>query len=195
VAIFTPAENLVRNVEAFMTWRGLNQGAVADAMATLGFTWYRKTVHRVLGGERPIRVDELYGLAVVFETTVGALLSPDIAAGVTAETMANGYRIGKMAPIHSISFLKLLEVPDDRLERAEIGVRSWSPDDFVDDVPQWKPWPFASPDNQLTVMLRASGWDTLDDFLAAHPAGHDVFDGLLSFVADHPNTGNEAPME
>jgi hypothetical protein len=45
-------------------------------MTTLGFSWYRKTVARVVSGERRVNVDELYALALALDTRVDILIAP-----------------------------------------------------------------------------------------------------------------------
>jgi hypothetical protein len=186
---FDPTENLIRNVKLFMTWRSLRNPDVARAMHTLGFPWHRKTVYRVLDGDRPVHIEEVYGLAVVFETTIGALLDPATAdPHVSREAFGTGYTIGLMSPISLMQFRKFLNIPEDRLEKAEIGVRSWVSTDFVGRVPRWKTWPLSSTAQKLNAILKASGWDSLDDVVSEHPEGFDVLDDLMTFIADHPKS-------
>ena len=97
----TPSQNLIRNIKLFMTWRSLRHPDVARAMNTIGFPWHRKTVYRVLGGERPVHMDELYGLALVFETTVSGLLDP-----ATAEPKVSKEAFTISAPTVSASPLR-----------------------------------------------------------------------------------------
>ena len=192
---FTPTENLVRNMKGFMTWRSLNHPTVAKRMETMGFPWYPKTVYRVLAGERPVRLDELYGLALVFETTVGALLDPVTAVPhVSEEAFETGYKIGLMKSIGIMQFHKLLETPEDRLEKAEIAVRSWRSADFVDEVPRWKTWPFSSATQKISAILKTSGWNSVDELLSVHPEGFDIVSNLLKFIADHPNSPEGVPV-
>lgn len=192
---FTPTGNLVRNMEGFMTWRSLNHPTVAKRMENLGFTWWPKTVYRVLAGDRHVRLDELYGLALVFETTVGALLDPATAEPRSSEdAFPTGYEIMAMEPIGLMQFRKLLEIPEDRLDRAGIGVRSWASEDFVDGVPQWKPSPLSRPTQTVNAVLRSSGWASVDEVLAAHPEGIDTLDPLLYFIVDNPNRPKEVSV-
>ena len=195
MSILTPQQNLIRNIKLFMTWRSLRHPDIARAMHTLGFLWHRKTVYRVLDGDRPVHVEELYGLALVFESTVSALLDPATAEpSPSKEAFETGYKIRKMEPIGLMEFRKFLDIPDDRLEKSAMGVRSWVPADFVDGVPRWKTWPFSSTTQKLNVILTASGWDSLDDFLAEHPEGFEVLEDLLKFIADHPQSQKEDPV-
>ena len=195
MSIFTPTQNLIRNMEGFMTWRSLNHPTVSERMENLGFGWWPKTVYRVLAGDRPVRLDELYGLALVFETTVGALLDP-----ATAEPRASkgafesGYQIMAMEPTGLMQFRKLLEIPEDRLDRAEIGVRSWASEDFVDGVPQWQTRPFSFATQTINAVLRVSGWASVDELIAAHPEGFGTLDDLLHFIVDNPNRPKEESM-
>ena len=190
-----PTENLVRNIKLFMIWRSLNHPTVAKRMRILGFPWHPKTVYRILDGERPVHVDEEYGLALVFETTVATLLDPATAEPQTSEGgFESGFQIGLMKPLGLVQFRKLLDVPEDRLEHAEIGVRSWSSRDFVDGVPQWKTWPLASANQKINAMLTVNGWSNVDEVLAAHPEGFDVLMDLVRFIAEHPRPQEEAPV-
>jgi hypothetical protein len=192
----TPTENVIRNMNALMTWRSLSHQSVADAMDMLGFSWYRKTVHRVLSGERPIRVDELYGLALVMDTTVGALLAPDITSdGEVVEIPGETYRIGLMPPIGAERFRKLLDVPDGKLARSDVGVHGWAPSFLVDGMPRWKAWPSASVISRLNDALARSGWKHVDEFLEAHPGAQDTpWSRFLTYIEEHPNPRREDPM-
>jgi hypothetical protein len=192
----TPTENTIRNMDALMTWRSLSHQSVAEAMDVLGYSWYRKTVHRVLSGERPIRVDELYGLALVLDTTVGALLAPDITSdGDVKEFPGETYRIGAMPPIGAERFRKLLDVPDDKLARSDVGVHGWAPDYLVDGVPQWKAWPSASLIADLNDVLARSGWKHVDEFVAAHPEAQGVpWSEFFAYIEEHPNPRREVPL-
>jgi hypothetical protein len=192
MSTFTPTGNLVRNIKVLMKEQELGQEAVAKAMETLGFSWYRKTVQRVLRRERQVRVDELYGLALVFRTTVAVLLDPATASPkADKEGFALSFRIGSMEPTGVMQFRMLLDIPDDRTEPFKIGVTSWSPDQFVDGVPQWKPWPFDSPTKRLNVIVATSGWENVDDFFSTHP---EVESDLLQLIVDHPKPKKRGPM-
>ena len=194
----TPTENVVRNMDSLMTWRSLSHESVAKAMKKLGFSWWRKTVHRVLAGERQIPVDELYGLALVLDTTVGALLTPDITSegGVPdIEIPTQQYQIGLMPSIGPERFRKLLDVPDDRVARSDVGVHSWAPRYFVDGLPQWKSWPSASLMTRLNDVLATNGWKHIDEFVDAHPEAEAVpWSQLSVYIETHPNPRREVPM-
>lgn len=192
----TPTDNLILNIKTLMKWRGLSQQAVADAMEIQGFAWYRKTVNRVIAGERPVRVDELYGLALVLETTVGTLLSPDIASeGAPMEFPRQSYGIGVMPPIHADEFAKLLDVPVNKVALPVVGVRGWSPSFLLDGKPQWKSWVTATVMTDLVEVLANSGWKHVDEFLAAHPNAEGLtWRNMLVYIEDHPNPRREVPM-
>ena len=194
----TPTENVTRNMNSLMTWRNLSHQSVADAMETLGFSWWRKTVHRVLAGERQIPVDELYGLALVLDTTVGALLTPDITSegGVPdIEIPTQQYQIGLMPSIGPETFRKLLDVPDDRVARSDVGVHSWAPRYLVDGLPQWKSWPSALAMTPLNDVLAVSGWKHIDEFVDAHPEAEAVpWRQFFAYIENHPNPRREVPM-
>jgi hypothetical protein len=193
----TPTENVIRNMNALMTWRNLSHRSVAETMDTLGFSWYRKTVHRVLSGERPIRLEELYGLALVLDTTVGALLAPDITSdGEVPEIPGETYQIGAMPPISAERFRKLLDVPADKLARSGVGVHGWAPSYLVDGMPRWKSWPAASLMARLNEALATSGWKHVDEFVAAHPKAEAVpWNQLFTYIENHPNPRRDVSMQ
>jgi len=193
----TPTGNVIRNVEVLRKLRGLNQEVIASRMAILGFSWYRKTVHRFIGGERPIRLDELYALMLVLETSVGALLAPDIRSEEEELTFPRqGYRIGTMPFADSKAFREMLEVPDNKLSRADVGVLSWAPSTYVDGVPQWKSWPTVLMTDPLSETLTNRGWRHVDEFLEAHPEANEIpWSEFLDYVRDHPNARREVPMQ
>jgi transcriptional regulator with XRE-family HTH domain len=56
---------------------GWTQAQLADAMARAGFGWKRITVAEVERGDRRFTLEELVGLAEVFNEPVGELLLPD----------------------------------------------------------------------------------------------------------------------
>jgi transcriptional regulator with XRE-family HTH domain len=72
----SPADVASRNIELLRNARGLSNGRLAQRMRTVGFSWDRKTVARVLKGQRRIHVDEVYALAICLETTATILIAP-----------------------------------------------------------------------------------------------------------------------
>ena len=72
----TQGEIAAHNIEHLMTVRRLSQEGLARRMTTLGFSWYRKTVARVVSSERRVNVDELYALALALDTRVEILIAP-----------------------------------------------------------------------------------------------------------------------
>jgi hypothetical protein len=73
----TYAEVLTLNVRAARVRIGLEQDPAARRMRALGFTaWRRQTVAGVERGERRLLAEEILGLAIALETSIGALLDP-----------------------------------------------------------------------------------------------------------------------
>ena len=54
----------------------MKQDRLADRMAYLGHGWTRSTVSAVEGNSRSVSVDELLGLALCLDVTIGQLLDP-----------------------------------------------------------------------------------------------------------------------
>ena len=68
---------IVRNIRTLRARKGLDQGDVVEAMRKLGFSnWHRQTMSKIELGQRRVALEELLGLAVVFNTSWGSLLFP-----------------------------------------------------------------------------------------------------------------------
>ena len=68
---------IMRNIRTQRVRKGLDQGAVVEAMRKLGFTnWHRQTMSKIELGQRRVTLEELLGLVVVFKASWGSLLFP-----------------------------------------------------------------------------------------------------------------------
>jgi transcriptional regulator with XRE-family HTH domain len=73
----TYADVLTRNIRTARAAKRLGQANVVARMRALGFTaWHRQTVGKIERGERRVLADELLGLALTLETSIGALMAP-----------------------------------------------------------------------------------------------------------------------
>ncbi|MBO0813669.1 MAG: helix-turn-helix transcriptional regulator [Actinobacteria bacterium] len=71
-------ELLTRNLRYARAAAGLDQTEVRDLMNELGFTsWQRSTVSMVERGKRKLSVEELTGLALVYDVAPARLFRPD----------------------------------------------------------------------------------------------------------------------
>jgi transcriptional regulator with XRE-family HTH domain len=73
-----PAYGLLisRNVVAARARLRLSQSSLAARMKALGYGWYPQTVSAAERGERRLTADEVLGLALALETSVGRLMMP-----------------------------------------------------------------------------------------------------------------------
>jgi len=68
---------LAQNVRAARSRKRLGQANVVARMRALGYDqWHRQTMGKVERGERRLLVEEILGLALALETSIGMLLSP-----------------------------------------------------------------------------------------------------------------------
>lgn len=69
---------VARNLRAARSRAGLGQAGVAARMQALGFTqWVPQTVSKSERNTRRLMVEEILGLSVAMETTIGRLMQPD----------------------------------------------------------------------------------------------------------------------
>lgn len=68
-------EAVAANLRAYRARCHLSQTAVADGMRELGFRWHQETVSSAECCERPVRAEEIIGLAKVLGTLPSALLT------------------------------------------------------------------------------------------------------------------------
>jgi transcriptional regulator with XRE-family HTH domain len=68
---------VAQNIKAARSRIGLSQRDAVSRMQALGFTaWHPPTLGNVERGERGLRIEELLGLALAFDTTMERLLTP-----------------------------------------------------------------------------------------------------------------------
>ncbi|MFI5803001.1 helix-turn-helix domain-containing protein [Streptomyces sp. NPDC051561] len=73
------AEQVVgRRVKSLRVTRGWSQQELATRMATKGYQWRQTTVAKTEAADRPIRVNEVQGLASIFGVTVSDLMTVPI---------------------------------------------------------------------------------------------------------------------
>jgi transcriptional regulator with XRE-family HTH domain len=72
----TPEQLVGRHVRAMRQERGWSQQDVAERMRAYGYRWSQATVTRLETASRPIRVNELVDLAMLFGVREWDLLSP-----------------------------------------------------------------------------------------------------------------------
>ena len=72
----TPEQLAGRHVRALRQERGWSQQDVAEKMRAYGYRWSQATVTRLETASRPIRVNELLDLAMLFDVRVWDFLSP-----------------------------------------------------------------------------------------------------------------------
>lgn len=69
-------EVLLRNFRAARAAAELDHGRLAARMQALGYNWTRQTVSKVERRVRAIQVEEILGLSLAMETTIGRLMAP-----------------------------------------------------------------------------------------------------------------------
>jgi transcriptional regulator with XRE-family HTH domain len=74
-AIGTAEDVVGRRVKSLRSARGWSQQELATRMSDRGFSWRQTTVAKTEAADRPIRINEAQGLAVVFGITVNDLLT------------------------------------------------------------------------------------------------------------------------
>lgn len=70
------SEVLATNVRAYRALRGLTQEGLAERMVSMGHEWSAGILGFVERHDRVVGVDELVGLAIALEVTIGDLLDP-----------------------------------------------------------------------------------------------------------------------
>ena len=167
---FTPSDVVAANIRVYMRWRGLTQKGLAQRMTVIGMglgtqdggrtMWYQRTIGQILTGHRRIDVNELFGLAVALEVTVGALLSPliDEIADFDAE-----YRVGDLESLGFSDFEILVEDLAERESRPRLVLDGWSGEDSPQKLPQWSKKP--SP-------VEKAASDAVRDLKSAYEAAH-----------------------
>lgn len=181
-----PPEVLKENVEWMMERRRLSQESLALRMQSLGFGWYRRTVNRLLRGERRLGFDELLGLALALDTTAGMLTGPSIAESLEGSPFDGSYEIGVLPEISALDYaslsIRVSGAPDSfptmRVEWSE-------PSDAA--PPTWMPRFRGGLFDRIREALADGGWSDEGEFLDAHPevAPLPVAE-LVGFIEVHP---------
>ncbi len=74
----TPEQLVGREVRTLRQGRGWSQQEIADKMRAYGYEWSQATVTRLESATRPIRVNELADLAMLFGVPVVQFLDPRV---------------------------------------------------------------------------------------------------------------------
>jgi hypothetical protein len=131
----SPADVASRNINLLLDARGLSNGRLAQRMRTVGFSWDRKTVARVLKGQRRIHVDEVYALAVCLETTATILIAPIDRAEMARHGQTPDIQVGLLRPLLPTTARGLFsDEPTDILRIPPVTV-AWESDK---EKPRWQ---------------------------------------------------------
>jgi hypothetical protein len=126
-------------------------------MTTIGFGWDRKTVARVLKGQRRIHVDEVYALAVCLETTATILIAPIDRAEMARNGQTPDIEVGFLRPVLPTTARGLFsDEPTELLKVPPVTV-VWESDNVL---PRWKLQDRYGDDEAVHVM--ASQLDAAD---------------------------------
>lgn len=74
MSLTTYADVLTANIRGARGRMQITQSALADRMRALGFQWEQQTVGMVEKGKRRVTAEEILGLALALETTIGRLM-------------------------------------------------------------------------------------------------------------------------
>jgi transcriptional regulator with XRE-family HTH domain len=100
----TYSDVLAQNIRAARSRKRLGQANVVARMRALGFDqWHRQTMGKVERGERRLLAEEMLGLAIVLETSLGGLLDPSPDDRFVA--LPTGHAINAMTILRSIRHL------------------------------------------------------------------------------------------
>jgi len=107
-----------RTVRDFRLAHGWSQQTVADEMCKRGCDWQQSTVAKTEAAQRPIRVNEVYALARVFDTAVTSLMynESDESHGLHAYLVAMDAE--SVALANRREAVKQLEATDEALKAA-----------------------------------------------------------------------------
>jgi transcriptional regulator with XRE-family HTH domain len=75
----TPEQVAGRQLRLLRQGRGWSQQDVAEKMQAYGYQWSQATVTRLESASRPIRLNELSDLAVLYDVPVTQFLEPEVA--------------------------------------------------------------------------------------------------------------------
>jgi transcriptional regulator with XRE-family HTH domain len=154
--------NAVDNIERWMRAKGIGQQELADRLTRFDSSpeddsesesvWHRRTVNRLLNGQRRIDLDEVYSIALALDVTVGMILFPD----APEDSNSGVFRIGGMPPVGNWEMTAMLAKPAEVVSQPSIGIGGWDTDEPL----TWVRKPSAT-DQALQVLKSA--------YEAAHP--------------------------
>lgn len=108
----------------------ITQEELAEEMRVLGFNWERRHVGKIESGARRLQIDELFGLAEVFERSPLELLYPHGAPAETDIQIGNQhYRADRLLD-HFVFSLWTIQREEGRLRLATVhrpSPRDWQP--------------------------------------------------------------------
>lgn len=163
----TPSENAVDNIKQWMRAKGIGQQELADRLTRIDSSpddpenktvWHRRTVDRLLKGQRRIDLNEVYSIALALDVTVGMILFPDAPEGASSGV----FLIGGMPPVGNWEMTAMLAKPAEVVSQPSVGIGGWDTDEPL----TWVRKPSAT-DHALQVLKSA--------YEAAHP-GIDMSD-------------------
>ena len=134
----TPSEVLATNLKSFMDLRGgMTQEELADSMSALGFSWHRRTVNRVIRAEQQVRLNELFALAPILETTAVNLLSPRGPEDIMSFDQT--YQLSSaLEPIRQPEYEIVLNQNVRGSDKPDVGVVGLPTLNHPDSVPKWR---------------------------------------------------------
>jgi len=74
----TPEQVAARQLRLLRQGRGWSQQDVAEKMQAYGYQWSQATVTRLESASRPIRLNELADLAILYDVPIAQFLEPEI---------------------------------------------------------------------------------------------------------------------
>jgi transcriptional regulator with XRE-family HTH domain len=83
----TPEQLVGHQVRLLRQGRGWSQQEVAQKMRAYGYQWSQATVTRLESASRPIRVNELADLAILFDVPVAQFLDSGVSRGIALERL------------------------------------------------------------------------------------------------------------
>jgi transcriptional regulator with XRE-family HTH domain len=75
----TPEQVAGRQLRLLRQGRGWSQQDVAEKMQAYGYQWSQATVTRLESASRPIRLNELFDLAILYDVPITQFLEPEVA--------------------------------------------------------------------------------------------------------------------
>jgi len=126
--------NAADNIKRWMRVKRISQQDLADRLTKIDRepgsdpesrrVWHRRSINRILNGQRRIDLNDLYSIAIALDVTAATILYPEPAEGTDSEL----FQIGGMPPIGDWEMTALLATPADMMSRPRIGVEEWDTD-------------------------------------------------------------------